>query len=181
MTGSSPASFQRNAQSEINEEYNTLRENLEREYSKLNDFTDEEDIRRTKKKMREILEELDNLTSFIVTNDYDVPGGFESGVRIEEYREASYRIPMRRLKGKKTRSQHVKKMTVRKSKKPVKKTRKVRSQYAKKQTPVKRKGVKNYLSRVVSNVTDSVKNTGKAVLSPLRMKKVKKTRKVSKA
>ena len=55
MTGSSPASSRRNAQNQANEEYNRLRESLEREYSKLNDFTNEEDIRRTKKKMREIL------------------------------------------------------------------------------------------------------------------------------
>ena len=60
---------------------------------------------------------------------------------------------------------------------------KTRSQYAtsKSKKVLKSKGMKNYLSRVVSNVTDSVKNTGKAVLSPLRMKRVKKTRKVSKA
>jgi hypothetical protein len=85
-----------------------------------------------------------------------------------------------RVKRRASRSQHIKtKISSSKPKKVIK--RKVRSQYVmKKQKYVKRTGVKNYLSGVISNVSDSVKNTGKAVLSPMT-KRVKKTRKVSKA
>jgi hypothetical protein len=77
----------------------------------------------------------------------------------------------------KTRSLHAEKVSKVRGDKGVK--RKVRSQHAKTKVSkvVKRKGVKNYLSRVISNVSDSVKNTGKAVLSPLRMKKTKKVKK----
>ena len=58
----------------------------------------------------------------------------------------------------KPRSQYAKKV------KPMKKfvlKPKLRSQYAKKTTG---KGVRNYFSNVISNVTDSVKNTGKAII-----------------
>ncbi len=58
----------------------------------------------------------------------------------------------------KPRSQYAKKA------KPMKKfviKSKPRSQYAKK---VNGKGVRNYFKNVISNVTDSVKNTGKAII-----------------
>lgn len=77
-------------------------------------------------------------------------------------------VPNRRMRLRKTASKRKSKTT--------------RSQYAKK-TEKKGKGVKNYLGNVISNVTDSVKNTGKAVLSPIgkKTKKVfKKTKKVVK-
>jgi hypothetical protein len=72
------------------------------------------------------------------------------------------RIVSRRIKKTamkpKPRSQYAKKV------KPMKKfvlKPKLRSQYAKKTTG---KGVRNYFSNVISNVTDSVKNTGKAII-----------------
>ena len=58
----------------------------------------------------------------------------------------------------KPRSQYAKK------KKPMKKfviKTKPRSKYSKK---VNGKGVRNYFTNVISNVTDSVKNTGKAII-----------------
>jgi hypothetical protein len=58
----------------------------------------------------------------------------------------------------KPRSQYAKKV------KPMKKfvlKPKLRSQYVKKTTG---KGVRNYFKNVISNVTDSVKNTGKSII-----------------
>jgi hypothetical protein len=88
------------------------------------------------------------------------------------------KVPKRRVSSRSTtrkvRSQHAK-TKVSKVRK-VRSATKTRSLYAasKSKKVVKRKGVKNYLSRVLSNVSDSVKNTGKTVLSPLRMKKTRK-------
>jgi hypothetical protein len=83
-------------------------------------------------------------------------------------------VPKRRVS---SRSQYAKKVMKRKlhAKKVTKTT--ARSQYAvsKSKKIVKRKGVKNYLSQVISNVSDSVKNTGKAVLSPIT-KRIRKAR-----
>jgi hypothetical protein len=71
-------------------------------------------------------------------------------------------VPKRRMRLRKTASKR--------------KSKKTRSQHAKK-TEKKGKGVKNYLGNVISNVTDSVKNTGKAVLSPIGKKAKKMVRK----
>lgn len=101
------------------------------------------------------------------------------------------KVPKRRVSSRSTtrkvRSQHAKTKVskVRKARKDkgvkrgtrkVRSATKTRSLYAasKSKKVVKRKGVKNYLSRVLSNVSDSVKNTGKTVLSPLHMKKTRK-------
>ena len=90
-------------------------------------------------------------------------------------------IPKRKLKTK-SRSQHAKKVRktrkdkgVKRGTRKVRSTTKTRSLYAasKSKKVIKRKGMKNYLSRVLSNVTDSVKNTGKAVLSPITKKNTK--------
>lgn len=71
-------------------------------------------------------------------------------------------VPKRRMRLRKTASKR--------------KSKKTRSQHAKK-VQKKGKGVKNYLGNVLSNVTDSVKNTGKAVLSPIGKKPKKAVKK----
>ena len=96
----------------------------------------------------------------------------EAEVRLKNQDEARLQTDIRRLQ-ERTNLLSVPKRRMRLRKSASKrKTKKTRSQYVKK-TEKKGKGVKNYLGNVISNVTDSVKNTGKAVLSPIS-KKAKK-------
>ena len=100
-----------------------------------------------------------------------------------QYAAKKKRVMKRKVHSKsKPRSQAVKKIRktrkdkgVKRGPRKVRSTTKTRSLYAatKTKTVTKGKGVKNYLSGIISNVSDSVKNTGKAVLSPI----TKKTRK----
>ena len=88
----------------------------------------------------------------------DQEAKFQAGIKDLERRVNLLSVPKRRMRLRKSASKR--------------KTKKTRSQNAKK-TEKKGKGVKNYLGNILSNVTDSVKNTGKAVLYPIG-KKAKK-------
>jgi hypothetical protein len=96
-------------------------------------------------------------------------------IRLEKQDEAARKVRMAKLQARfdalKYSAVPKRRMRLRKTASK-RKSKKTRSQHAKK-TEKKGKGVKNYLGNVISNVTDSVKNTGKAVLSPIG-KKAKK-------
>jgi hypothetical protein len=100
-------------------------------------------------------------------------------VRLEKQEEAARKVRMAKLQARfdalKYSAVPKRRMRLRKTSSK-RKSKKTRSQHAKK-VQKKGKGVKNYLGNVISNVTDSVKNTGKAVLSPIGKKAKKAVKK----